>query len=62
MKLIAIKCDVTKEEEVKAVYRKAKAEFGGVDVCVNNAGIGYDAPLLSGSTSDWKKMLDVSMQ
>ena len=33
--------------------------FGGVDVCVNNAGLAHDAPLFSGTTSDWKEMLEV---
>lgn len=59
-KLLALKCDVTKEEEIKEVFKKAQAEFGGVDVCVNNAGLAHNAPLLSGATSDWKNMLDVS--
>ncbi|ORU93743.1 MAG: hypothetical protein A6F71_09015 [Cycloclasticus sp. symbiont of Poecilosclerida sp. M] len=59
-KLLAVKCDVSKEEEVKATFQRAQAEFGGVDVCVNNAGLAHNAPLLSGATSDWKNMLDVS--
>ena len=58
-RLVAVKCDVSQEEEVKVAFKKAQAEFGGVDVCVNNAGVGHDAPLLSGATSDWKSMLDV---
>ncbi len=59
-RLVALKCDVSVEEEVKAVFEKAKVEFGGVDVCINNAGLAHNAPLLSGATSDWKSMLDVS--
>ena len=56
---MAVKCDVSQEEEVKVAFKKARAEFGGVDVCVNNAGLAHNAPLLSGATSDWKSMLDV---
>lgn len=59
-KLLAVKCDLSKEEEIKATFQRAQAEFGGVDVCVNNAGLAHSAPLLSGATSDWKDMLDVS--
>ena len=33
---------------------------GGIDVCINNAGLGEAAPLLSGETDQWRKMLDVS--
>ena len=54
-----VKCDVAKEDEVKSMFALAKDEFGGVDVCVNNAGLAHDAPLLSGSTDDWRNMLEV---
>ena len=39
----------------------AKKEFGGVDVCISNAGLGHNAPLLSGSIEDWRDMLEVSV-
>ncbi len=54
-----MQCDVSQEDQVKAAFQRAQAVFGGVDVCVNNAGLAHDAPLLSGTTSDWKNMLDV---
>ena len=54
-----VKCDVTKEEEVIKAFGIAHVKFGGIDVCINNAGLAHDAPLLSGRTSDWKEMLDV---
>lgn len=34
-------CDVRDEEQVRAMLDKCVAKFGGVDVLVNNAGIGY---------------------
>ena len=60
-KLVAVKCDVKKEEDIKATFEVAKKEFGGVDVCISNAGLGHNAPLLSGSTEDWRDMLEVSL-
>ena len=54
-----MKCDVAKEKEIKAVYEVAKTKFGGVDVCINSAGVGHNAPLLSGATSEWRDMLEV---
>ena len=57
--LTPICCDVSKEEEVLAMFDKIKKDVGGVDVCVNNAGLAHDAPLLSASTEDWRHMLEV---
>ncbi len=34
-------------------------KFGGVDVCINNAGISHAASLLDGDTKKWKNMTDV---
>lgn len=59
--LIPIKCDLTKEEEILAMFKQIQKDLGGVDVCINNAGLSHCAPLLSGSTADWKNMLDVNV-
>ncbi|XP_069125712.1 dehydrogenase/reductase SDR family member 11-like [Argopecten irradians] len=59
--LTAIKCDLTKEEDILDMFAKVKAEFGGVDVCVNNAGLAHNAPILSGETQQWREMLDVNV-
>lgn len=60
-KLISVKCNVANEDEIKAMFSLAKSQFGGIDVCVNNAGLAHDAPILSGSTADWKNMLEVNI-
>ena len=38
---------------------KSDPDLGGVDVCVNNAGLGHDDSLLEGKTSYWREMFDV---
>ena len=48
------------EQEVKEVFQFARTQFGGVDVCVNNAGLGHMAPILSGNTEEWREILEVS--
>lgn len=58
-KLVAVRCDVSKEEEVVEMFAKIKSQFGGVDVCINNAGLSHCAPLVSGATSDWREMVEV---
>ncbi|XP_062601740.1 dehydrogenase/reductase SDR family member 11-like isoform X2 [Saccostrea cucullata] len=59
--LIPVKCDLTKEEEILTMFGRIQNELGGVDVCINNAGLAHNAPLLSGSTADWRNMLDVNV-
>ena len=55
-----MKCDVRKEEDILSMMSAIKLQFGGADICVNNAGLGNDAPLLSGTTEQWREMLEVS--
>ena len=56
----AVSCDLSSEADILAVFDVIKKKYGGVDVCVNNGGVGLNAPLLSGATQDWKQVLDVS--
>ncbi|XP_051814242.1 dehydrogenase/reductase SDR family member 11-like [Acanthochromis polyacanthus] len=59
--LVPIKCDLTKEDDILAMFATIKAQHKGVDVCINNAGLANNDPLLSGKTSGWKNMLDVNV-
>jgi len=59
-KLVAMKCDVRKEEDILSMMSAIKSQFGGADICINNAGLARDAPLLSGSTGMWKEVIEVS--
>ena len=54
-----MKCDLCNEEEIKSVFAAAKTQFGGIDVCINNAGLAHDAPILTGETHYWRDMLEV---
>ncbi|KAM9318135.1 dehydrogenase/reductase SDR family member 11-like [Pholidichthys leucotaenia] len=58
---VPFKCDLTNEEEILAMFAFIKEQHKGVDVCINNAGLGYPEPLLSGATKCWKNMLDVNI-
>ena len=57
-KVVALKCDVSKEEEVLTLFERVK-EMGGADVLVCNAGLAHSEPLLSGDTSQWREMIEV---
>ncbi len=58
---IAIKCDVSKSEEVEAMVNKIVDEFGGIDILVNNAGVSRDSLLLDKNEKEFKRVLDVNL-
>lgn len=60
--VLAEKCDVSNESEVKSAVKNAYERFGSVDVLVNNAALWRDFnPFLSESTDLWRKYLDVNV-
>ena len=50
--------DVSDEQAMEKLADKVAAEYGVVDVLVNNAGIGLGGPFLDTTTEDWRKVLD----
>lgn len=55
-------CDVRSLDEVRALAAHAEAEHGGIDIWVNNAGIGYIMkPLLDVTEADWRAVIDVNL-
>ncbi|XP_069683512.1 farnesol dehydrogenase-like [Periplaneta americana] len=60
-KLHPIKCDVTKEEEVKEVFKWVKDNLGGTDILVNNAGVGSANSLTGGPVENWRKIYDLNV-
>jgi 3-oxoacyl-[acyl-carrier protein] reductase len=57
----AIPCDVTDEAAVQALVDGAVAELGGIDVLVNNAGLGGEVPIVDMTDEQWSKVLDVTL-
>lgn len=53
--------DVSDEQAMEKLAAKVAAEYGIVDVLVNNAGIGLSGAFLDTSADDWKKVLDVNL-
>ena len=55
------RCDVTVEDDVAALFDVAVAELGGLDVVVNNAGLGGTANLVDMTDEQWSVVLDVTL-
>jgi 3-oxoacyl-[acyl-carrier protein] reductase len=53
-------CDVTDEAQVGALLDAAD-ELGGVDIMVNNAGLGGTASVLDMTDEQWSKVLDITL-
>jgi len=52
---------VTDREAVRSLFAEVVAEFGGLDIVVNTAGILRFAPFLEASHDDWRAVLDVHL-
>lgn len=57
----SIKADVSNEEDVKQMVESIIAEFGYIDVLVNNAGIAIDSDFSDKRVSDFRRILDVNL-
>jgi NAD(P)-dependent dehydrogenase (short-subunit alcohol dehydrogenase family) len=58
---LLLKLDVTDQGEIKAAIKAAEKEFGGIDVLVNNAGIGYFAAIEEGEDKEIRGMFEINV-
>lgn len=59
--VLPVRCNLRDEEDIARMFAAVRERFGGVDVLVNNAGLGRDAPLMSGQTAHFREMLEVNV-
>jgi NAD(P)-dependent dehydrogenase (short-subunit alcohol dehydrogenase family) len=60
-KAIGIVCDVRDYAEVKSLFERVTAEFGGVDILINNAGVGMFAPVEEMAPEDFRAILETNL-
>lgn len=53
--------DVTDDASVRAAVAAAAAELGGLDVLVNNAGVGARGTVADNSDAEWQRVFDVNV-
>jgi NAD(P)-dependent dehydrogenase (short-subunit alcohol dehydrogenase family) len=56
------KTDVTKAGDFKALVERVVSEWGGLDVMVNNAGVGIASTVVDATEEDYDKMMDVCVR
>lgn len=58
---MAIRADVSKEDEVKAMFTEMLEAWGTIDILVNNAGLQRDAPFTEMTLEQWNFVLAVNL-
>jgi glucose 1-dehydrogenase len=58
---VAVQADVANEQQVEAMFERAVAELGGLEILVNNAGMETHHPFLEMPLDAWRKVIDVDL-
>jgi NAD(P)-dependent dehydrogenase (short-subunit alcohol dehydrogenase family) len=58
---LVLKLDVTDQAQIDAAIKAAEEKFGGIDVLVNNAGIGYFAAIEEGEENEIRRMFEINL-
>ena len=59
---LAVKCDVSKKQEVDNMVKAAVGKWGRVDILVNNAGICQFKPFLEITEEEWDRTIDINLK
>ena len=62
VKCLSVQADVSKTEEAQKLADAAIAEFGGIDVLINNAGITRDTLLMRMSEEDFDAVIETNLK
>ena len=59
--VVGITCDVRDPASAEAAVRTALAKFGGLDVLVNNAGVGVGVPIAEMPHDEWNRIIGTNL-
>ena len=57
----AIRCDVSDDASVRQAVEEAAGQLGGIDVVVNNAGVGAQGTIEANDDDEWHRVFDVNV-
>ena len=60
--VLAVKCDVTVEEDVKNAVEEVLEKFGKIDILLNNAGIAVRGGVETLTEEEWNKSMDTNVK
>jgi 2-hydroxycyclohexanecarboxyl-CoA dehydrogenase len=58
---VGIRADVTSRESVNAMVEQVRAQFGRIDVLVNNAGWDKAGPFVDSDPADWERVIAINL-
>lgn len=58
---VAVRADVSKEDQVLEMFRKILDEFKTLDILVNNSGVQQDAKFPHMTLKQWRKVIDINL-
>jgi glucose 1-dehydrogenase len=61
VKAYAHQADVSREDQVQAMFQKMIQDFGTIDILVNNAGLQKDSPIDQMTLADWQFVIGVNL-
>ncbi len=59
--VFAIQADVSKEDQVKAMFSQTLKQFGTIDILVSNAGIQKDSALIDMTLDQWNAVIGINL-
>jgi glucose 1-dehydrogenase len=60
-KALALTADVSREDQVQAMFGRMMEEFGTIDILVSNAGLQQDAPIEEMTLAQWNTVIGVNL-
>ena len=57
----AVQADVRRYEDVERLMATAARDFGGLDILINNAGVGVFKPVAETTVEEWHRVLDTNL-
>lgn len=61
MSVLALECDVTKEADLQSAGQELNAEWGGIDIVINNAGVATAGAIDQHSIDDWEWVTNINL-
>jgi NAD(P)-dependent dehydrogenase (short-subunit alcohol dehydrogenase family) len=61
-KAIFVQCDISKEEDIKAMVQTTLDSYGQIDILVNNAGVGVYKSVLDTTSEEWDHCLNIDLK